>query len=28
MDATEFSLPVIDQRLGFDKVVKFNLFPG
>ena len=28
IDATEFSLPVIDQRLGFDKVVKFNLFPG
>ena len=28
IDATEFSLPVIDQTLGFDKVVKFNLFPG
>ncbi len=28
IDATEFSLPVIDQSLGFDKVVKFNLFPG
>ncbi len=28
IDATEFSLPVIDQRLGFDKVVKYNLFPG
>ncbi len=28
LDATEFSLPVIDQILGFDKVVKYNLFPG
>lgn len=28
IDATEFSLPVIDQKLGFDKVVKINYFPG
>lgn len=28
LDATEFSMPAIDQILGFDKVAKFNLFPG
>lgn len=28
IDATEFSMPVIDQILGFDQVVKNNLFPG
>lgn len=28
IDATEFSLPIIDQLLGFDKVVKYNMFPG
>ena len=28
IDGTEFSMPAIDQRLGFDKVVKFNYFPG
>lgn len=28
IDATEFSMPAIDQILGFDQVVKFNLFPG
>ncbi|MCS4502943.1 TRAP transporter substrate-binding protein [Arhodomonas aquaeolei] len=28
IDATEFSLPIIDQILGFNKVVKYNLFPG
>jgi TRAP-type mannitol/chloroaromatic compound transport system substrate-binding protein len=28
IDATEFSMPAIDQILGFDKVVKNNLFPG
>ncbi len=28
IDATEFSMPAIDQILGFDKVVKYNLFPG
>ena len=28
IDATEFSMPVIDQILGFNKVVKYNMFPG
>jgi TRAP-type mannitol/chloroaromatic compound transport system substrate-binding protein len=28
IDATEFSMPAIDQRLGFHKVVKYNYFPG
>ncbi|MBK1669419.1 C4-dicarboxylate ABC transporter [Rhodovibrio sodomensis] len=28
IDATEFSMPAIDQILGFHKVVKYNLFPG
>ncbi len=28
IDATEFSMPAIDQRLGFDKLVKYNYFPG
>ncbi len=28
IDATEFSMPKIDQLLGFHKVVKHNLFPG
>jgi len=28
IDATEFSMPAIDQKLGFDKVAKFNYFPG
>lgn len=28
IDATEFSLPVVDQLLGFHKVVKNNLYPG
>lgn len=28
IDATEFSMPAIDQRLGFHKLVKFNYFPG
>ena len=28
IDATEFSMPAIDQILGFDKVAKYNLFPG
>ncbi|WP_417228023.1 TRAP transporter substrate-binding protein [Amphritea sp.] len=28
VDAAEFSLPVIDQKLGFHKVVKYNYFPG
>ena len=28
IDASEFSMPAIDQKLGFNKVVKFNYFPG
>jgi TRAP-type mannitol/chloroaromatic compound transport system substrate-binding protein len=28
IDATEFSMPAIDQALGFDKIVKINYFPG
>lgn len=28
IDATEFSMPAIDQRLGFHKLVKYNYFPG
>ena len=28
IDATEFSLPEIDQRIGFDRIVGHNLFPG
>ncbi|XKE45874.1 TRAP transporter substrate-binding protein [Halomonas organivorans] len=28
IDATEFSMPAIDQILGFDQVVNYNLFPG
>lgn len=28
IDATEFSMPAIDQLLGFDKVAKNNYFPG
>jgi TRAP-type mannitol/chloroaromatic compound transport system substrate-binding protein len=28
IDATEFSMPAIDQKLGFDRVVKYNYFPG
>ena len=28
IDATEFSMPAIDQILGFNDVVKYNLFPG
>jgi TRAP-type mannitol/chloroaromatic compound transport system substrate-binding protein len=28
IDATEFSMPAIDQVLGFDQIVKNNLFPG
>lgn len=28
IDATEFSMPAIDQKLGFYKVAKFNYFPG
>jgi len=28
IDASEFSMPAIDQKLGFNKVAKFNYFPG
>lgn len=28
IDATEFSLPAVDVRLGFDRVARFNYFPG
>jgi len=28
IDATEFSMPAIDARLGLHKLVKFNYFPG
>ena len=28
IDATEFSMPLIDQRLGFYNIASFNYFPG
>ena len=28
IDATEFSFPAIDEKLGFYKIVKYNYFPG
>ncbi|SFG92515.1 extracellular solute-binding protein, family 7 [Neptunomonas qingdaonensis] len=28
IDASEFSQPAIDQRLGFQKIMKYNYFPG
>ncbi|MEM9743899.1 MAG: TRAP transporter substrate-binding protein [Pseudomonadota bacterium] len=28
IDATEFSMPAVDQSLGFDRVAPFNYFPG
>jgi TRAP-type mannitol/chloroaromatic compound transport system substrate-binding protein len=28
IDATEFSLPDVDSRLGFDRVATYNYFPG
>ena len=28
IDATEFAMPSVDQKLGFDKVAKYNYFPG
>ncbi|WP_027855166.1 TRAP transporter substrate-binding protein [Marinobacterium litorale] len=28
IDATEFAQPAIDKRLGFNKIVKYNYFPG
>jgi TRAP-type mannitol/chloroaromatic compound transport system substrate-binding protein len=28
IDATEYSLPEVDHRLGFDRIARFNYFPG
>lgn len=28
IDATEFSMPAIDQKLGFHKILKYNYYPG
>lgn len=28
IDGTEFSMPAVDATLGFDKVAKYNYFPG
>ena len=28
IDATEFALPIVDQALGFNRVAKFNYYPG
>jgi TRAP-type mannitol/chloroaromatic compound transport system substrate-binding protein len=28
IDATEFSMPTIDMRLGFHQIAKYNYFPG
>jgi TRAP-type mannitol/chloroaromatic compound transport system substrate-binding protein len=28
LDATEFSMPLVDTRLGFSKICKYNYFPG
>jgi TRAP-type mannitol/chloroaromatic compound transport system substrate-binding protein len=28
LDATEFSMPTLDERLGFYKIVKYNYFPA
>ena len=28
IDATEFSMPAIDERLGFYKILKYNYYPG
>lgn len=28
IDATEFSLPAVDARLGLDRVARYNYFPG
>ena len=28
LDATEFSMPAIDKRLGFYKIAKYNYYPG
>jgi TRAP-type mannitol/chloroaromatic compound transport system substrate-binding protein len=28
IDATEYALPVVDQRLGFNRVARYNYYPG
>ncbi|MEM7003732.1 MAG: TRAP transporter substrate-binding protein [Pseudomonadota bacterium] len=28
IDASEFALPIVDQTLGFNRVAKFNYYPG
>ena len=28
IDATEYALPVVDQRLGFNRIAKYNYYPG
>jgi TRAP-type mannitol/chloroaromatic compound transport system substrate-binding protein len=28
IDATEFSIPAVDERLGFHKILKYNYYPG
>lgn len=28
IDATEYSLPVVDRQLGFDRIAPYNYFPG
>ncbi len=28
IDATEFALPIVDETLGFNRVAKFNYYPG
>lgn len=28
IDATEYALPVVDERLGFSRVAKYNYYPG
>jgi len=28
IDATEFALPIVDQQLGFDRIAKYNYYPG
>lgn len=28
IDATEYSMPAVDQKLGFDRIASYNYFPG
>ena len=28
IDASEYSLPIVDEALGFDRIARFNYFPG